>query len=213
MQGESVVNHMEKTASNPSDEQLVASFREGSAEAMEIIVERYGNRILRFGLKMCGHLQDAEDISQETFLSAFRYLDSFRGETRLINWLFKIASRACMRKRRKKKDEPDREISLDAWLPERPGDEGRSYQIPDPDAGPDAHLDRKEMKKVIGEAMRQLPPHYRIVLNLRDVEGFSTRETADILEISEQAIKTRLHRARLFMREKISEYFEEEAYG
>jgi RNA polymerase sigma-70 factor (ECF subfamily) len=157
-------------------------------------------------MKMCGHLQDAEDIAQETFLSAFRYLNGFREETKLRNWLFKIAARACMRKRRKKKHEPDREISLESLMQEGAGG---TYDIPDWSEDPSDNVLRTELKAIIHDAIQSLSPKYRMVFNLRDVEGFSTEETGEILGISAQAVKTRLHRARMFLRDKISKKYRE----
>lgn len=208
MQVESMALEMNKPArcTCEKDHQLIAAFKNGSMDAMEKIVEKYEKGIFNFGLKMCGHLQDAEDITQETFLSAFRYLEDFREETKLRNWLFKIAARACIRKRRKKKCEPDYELSLDAFMtPEGPA----KYEIPDWTEDPSGNLLRAELKEIIERAVRSLPPKYRLVFNLRDVEGFSTEETAQILEISTQSVKTRLHRARIFLREKISCYAKE----
>ncbi len=176
-------------------------------DAMEKIVGRYEDRIFTFGLKMCGHLQDAEDIAQETFLNAFRYLKDFRGETKLKNWLFMIATRACIRKRRKKKCEPDYEISLDSFIHED-GSDGK-YEIPDWSDDPSDNVMRAELKKIIDVAIQKLPHKYRLVFNLREIEGFNTKETAEILEISTQSVKTRLHRARLFMRDEISKQYME----
>jgi len=186
------------------DHALIESFKAGSSEAIEKLVERYESRLFRFGLRMCGHQQDAEDIAQETFLSAFRHLDRFRQETPLKNWLFKIAARACFRRRRKKKGEPEREISIES-LKENNGD----YVIPDFSETPDESVIRNELKAVIDGAVRELPSKYRTVFNLRDIEGFSTEETAGIVGISEQLVKTRLHRARLFLRNKISAAYKE----
>ena len=198
---------MTSITSNPTDHDLIAEFKSGSMEAMEKIVGRYEDRIFTFGLKMCGHLQDAEDIAQETFLNAFRYLKDFREETKLKNWLFMIAARACMRKRRKKKCEPDYEISLDSFIHED-GSDG-NYEIPDWSDDPSDNVMRTELKKIIDAAIQTLPHKYRLVFNLREIEGFNTKETAEILEISTQSVKTRLHRARLFMREEISKQYME----
>ena len=187
------------------DHALIDRFKKGSMEAMEKIVSLYEGRIFNFGMKMCGHLQDAEDITQETFLNAFKSLHQFRGETKLKNWLFKIAAHACIRKRRKKKCAPDRELSLDALLPHN--GPGESYDIPDWSNDPSDALLRSELKEVIESAVGGLPPRYRLVFNLRDIEGFSTEETASILDISPQSVKTRLHRARLFLRKTISEHY------
>ena len=198
---------MKSIASNPTDHHLITEFKAGSVDAMEKIVGRYEDRIFTFGLKMCGHLQDAEDIAQETFLNAFRYLNDFREETKLKNWLFKIAARACIRKRRKKKCEPDYEISLDSFIHED-GSDG-NYEIPDWCDDPSDNVMRTELKKIIDAAIQTLPHKYRLVFNLREIEGFNTKETAEILEISTQSVKTRLHRARLFMREEISKQYAE----
>ena len=193
---------------NATDNHLVAKFKAGSTKAMEQIVGRYEERIFTFGMKMCGHLQDAEDITQETFLSAFRYLKGFRGETKLKNWLFKIAARACFKKRRKKKFEPEREISLESLM-EKEGP-GSKYEIPDWSNDPSDNILRAELKQIIDTAIQSLPPKYRFVFNLRDIEGFNTQETAEILGISPQSVKTRLHRARLYLRKEISKHYKEE---
>lgn len=198
---------MNRAAGEKSDHQLITDFKAGSTEAMETIVERYENQVFTFGLRMCGHVQDAEDIVQETFLNAFRYLDGFREETKLRNWLFKIAARACIRKRRKKKCEPEKEISLESFVHEN-GNQGK-YEIPDWSDDPSDSVLRSELKQVIDAAVLSLPTKYRLVFNLRDVEGFNTEETAEILGISPQSVKTRLHRARLFLREKISDHYKE----
>jgi RNA polymerase sigma-70 factor (ECF subfamily) len=189
-----------------TDAQLIEDFKAGSTAAMEEIVSRYENSIFTFGLKMCGQIQDAEDIVQETFLNAFRYLDGFRQETKLKNWLFKIASSACIKKRRKKKCEPDHELSLDAF----PIDGvNTTYQIPDWSNDPSDAFMRGEMKQIMDEAIQALPHKNKLVFNLRDIEGFSTKETADILDISVESVKTRLHRARRFLREKIARAYKE----
>jgi RNA polymerase sigma-70 factor (ECF subfamily) len=202
------MSYMTQTATNAIDHDLIVRFKAGSMEAMEKIVERYEKRIFTFGLKMCGHLQDAEDIVQETFLNAFRYLGRFREETKLKNWLFKIAARACIRKRRKKKCEPDYEISLESFVHEDGSD--IKYEIPDLSEDPSDNILHAELKQVIDAAIQSLPHKYRLVFNLRDTEGFSTEETSEILGISVQSVKTRLHRARLFLREKISGHYREE---
>ncbi|MGM0427119.1 MAG: RNA polymerase sigma factor [Thermodesulfobacteriota bacterium] len=190
-----------------TDAELIEQFKAGSMEAMEQIVSRYENRIFTFGLKMCGQLQDAEDIVQETFLNAFRYLDGFRQEAKLRNWLFKIAASACIKKRRKKKCEPDHELSLDAFPGNGDGD--TPYEIPDWSNDPSDAVMSGELKQIMDTAIQALPHKNRLVFNLRDIEGFSTKETADILDISIESAKTRLHRARRFLRDKLSNAYKE----
>ena len=198
---------MPNAESHHTDEKLVDEFKAGSMEAMEKIVARYEKPLFTFGMKRCGQRQDAEDVAQDTFMSAFRYLDRFRGETKLKNWLFKIAARACIKKRRKKKAEPDRLLSLD--MPAEDDGNVNRYDIPDWSNDPSDKMLNTELKGIIDTAIRSLPHKYRLVFTLRDVQGFSTQETADILDITVQSVKTRLHRARLFLREKISDLYKE----
>ncbi|MBW1721214.1 MAG: sigma-70 family RNA polymerase sigma factor [Deltaproteobacteria bacterium] len=192
------------------DHELITRFKKGSMEAMEKIVERYEEPLFNFGLRVCGHPQDAEDIMQETFLNAFKSLQDFREETKLKNWLFKIAANACYRKRRKKKFEPDRELSLEELG--NPDKGPQAFEIPDWSNNPSDDLLRTELKEVIAAAIVKLPPKYRMVFNLRDLQGFNTEETAEILGITPQSVKTRLHRARLFLRKEISGHYKESAH-
>ncbi len=194
------------------EHRLVERFREDPPGAIQELVETYEEGLYNFGIRMCGQKEDAEDIVQETFLSAFRYLEDFREEARLKNWLFKIAANACRRKRRKKSSEPDYELSLDSLLPGGDG-ESETYQIPDVSSDPSQDLLRAELKEVIRGALGSLPPKYRMTFSLRDMEGFSTEETAEIMGVTPQAVKTRLHRARLFMRKSISEHYRKDRAG
>ena len=198
---------MNENKTNVDDHDLVRRFKKGSMDAMEEIVAKYEDAIFNFGLKMCGQTQDAEDITQDTFLNAFKSLHGFREESKLKNWLFRIAANACIRKRRRKKCEPDKEISLESLLPgnNRP----ENYEIPDWSTDPGKALLRSELKQIIDTAITSLPGKYRAVFDLRDIEGFSTEETAKILGITVPSVKTRLHRARFFLRREISNRFKE----
>ncbi|MFC1863985.1 RNA polymerase sigma factor [Thermodesulfobacteriota bacterium] len=185
-----------------TDHGLINKIRQGSMDAMEKIVARYENAIFNFGLKMCGQRQDAEDVAQDTFLNALKSMPGFREETKLKNWLFRIAANACLRKRRKRKHEPEREISLEGFID---NDTMREFEIPDWSTNPDNALMKAEFKSVIDNAIRELPPGYRMVFTLRDIEGFNTEETAEIIGISKQLVKTRLHRARFSLRKSVSD--------
>lgn len=198
---------MNQIKTDDHDHELIARFKQGSEGAIEEIVAKYEETLFNFGLRMCGHKQDAEDIMQETFLNAFKSLKDFREETKLRNWLFRIAANACYRKRRKKKYEPDRELSLESLMGAQGVDQ--TFDIPDLSNDPGEKLLRNELKEVIAAAVQELPPIYRMVFNLRDIEGFNTEETADIMGISQQSVKTRLHRARLYLRNSITTHYEE----
>ena len=143
---------------------------------------------------------------QETFLNVFRYLKDFRYETKFKNWLYRIAASTCIKKRRKSKFAPERELSLEAFILK---DEAEAQaQVPNWALMPLDQLLNEELADMINQAILSLPEKYRLVIVLRDIEGFSTAETAQILGLSASNIKVRLHRARLFLREKLKGYFE-----
>jgi RNA polymerase sigma-70 factor (ECF subfamily) len=169
----------------------------------EQIYREHADKLFAFGQKICGHVHDAEDLVQETFLNAYRGLDGFRGDAKMSTWLYAIAARVCIRKRRKKKDAPDRELSLDEFLPTDDG-EFRLQPIAD-GPNPEQALQNKELKDVLDDAIQALPRHYRLVLVLRDMEGLSAGEVGSIMGLNERAVKSRLHRARLFVRQRLSQ--------
>jgi RNA polymerase sigma-70 factor (ECF subfamily) len=139
---------------------------------------------------------------QETFLNAYRGLKDFRGESQVSTWLYTIASRACLRMRRKKKGAPDRELSLEEFVPTSEGE--FRLQIPVDGLTPEQALENKELREALDQAINKLPKKYRMALVLRDMEGLSAAETGAIMGLSERAVKSRLHRARLFVRRELS---------
>jgi RNA polymerase sigma-70 factor (ECF subfamily) len=143
---------------------------------------------------------------QETFLNVFKYLKDFRYETKFKNWLYRIAASICIKKRRKSKFAPDRELSLEEFLPKE--DAQTPGSIPNWVQLPLEKLLNEELSKMLQEAIISLPEKYRVVAILRDVEGFSTAETAQILNIGESNVKVRLHRARLYLKDILKGYFE-----
>jgi RNA polymerase sigma-70 factor (ECF subfamily) len=133
-------------------------------------------------------------------------LNGFRYETKFKNWLYRVATSACLKKKRKSKFAPDRELSLEEFLPR-----DKSAAAMEMPAWASQPLDRvldEELGGIIRKALMELPEKYRLVAVLRDVEGFTTRETAEILDLTPGNIKVRLHRARLFLREALKEYHE-----
>lgn len=188
------------------DSQLVQAINDGRTELFQKLVEKYQQRLYTFGMRMCGESRDAEDLVQETFLNVFRYLKGFRYETRFKNWLYRVATTTCLRAKRKPKHAPDRELSLEEFMPGE-GDD-LPDQAPDWAHRPLDQLLNEELAEHIKKAIIELPKKYRMVVILRDQEGFSTEETAKILDISASNTKVRLHRARLFLREKLKGYFD-----
>jgi RNA polymerase sigma-70 factor (ECF subfamily) len=151
--------------------------------------------------------QEAEDVLQETFLSALKALPDFEGRSSLSTWLYRIASNASLMRLRKK--QPDT-VSVDEPLTL---DDGESVprQLADWSNLPEDELLSSETRQVMDEAISELPESLRIVFILRDIEGLSTADTGEVLDLSEGAVKTRLHRARLWLRERLSAYFAERA--
>jgi len=186
---------------------LIVASQSGDPGAQVAMVRRYKDRLYGFAMRMCRNVEDAKDILQETFLGMVRALPDFRGESRFTTWLYRIASNACLKKHRRGvfDPEPEQVISLDALMP-RPDAEGRKPEIPDWSEDAEGALLRGELAREMEAAIDALPREYRIVLLLRDVEGFSAEETAEMLRLSVPAVKSRLHRARLIVRQRLGQY-------
>jgi RNA polymerase sigma-70 factor (ECF subfamily) len=181
---------------------LVALAQQGDQVALAQLVETHQQRIYNVALRMCGNPQDAEETLQETFLSAIEALPRFEGRSQLSTWLYRIASNAClMRKRRESKD-PTMLVETD----EDGGDPLPRYFV-DWSYRPDDILLDRELQDFLEQAILALPETLRIVFIWRELEGLSTAETAEAVGISESATKVRLHRARLQLRELLSDYF------
>lgn len=173
-----------------------------SVAAFDRLYRDHVDRMYRFAQRLCGSPDDAKDLVQETFLSAYRSLKDFRGESSISTWLYAIAAHACQRMRRKRKGEPERELSLDALIPTADGD--MPLQVPGSDLTPEERLEHKELRHSLFSAVHKLPKKYRMVLVLRDMEGLSAREVGAVMDLTERAVKSRLHRARLFLRHELN---------
>ena len=190
------------------DFELIRAINSGQYDRFPDLVKRYEQKLYNFSLRMCRDAADAEDTVQETFLNVFKYLKDFRYETKFKNWLYRVAASACIKKRRKSKFAPERELSLDEFFPQ---DEAEiPDRVPNWAQMPLDMLLNNELLDKINQAIFSLPEKYRLVIVLRDIEGFSTAETAQILKLSPSNVKVRLHRARLFLRDNLKGYFENE---
>ena len=204
------MSKLTKTTPHKDDDfEVLRAISNGERERFADIVDRYASKLYNFGLRMCGSVSDAEDMVQDTFINAYRYLDGFRGETKFKNWLYRLAASACLKKKRKSKYAPERELSLDEFLP-REG-EALPTEVPQWACEPLDKLLNRELNKTLREKILALPEKYRLVLVLRDIEGFSTEEAARILGLTPSNIKVRLHRARLYLREQLKDYFGNDA--
>jgi len=179
----------------------------GDANAFDRFVEHFRAKIFHYSWLMCGQREDAEDVAQETLLKVFESFDQLREPERVRPWVFRIARNACLMKRRKSVYAPSQELSLDEFMPaiDHQGGHAR-LQIADWSGLPDRQILQLEMKQVLDQAIGALPENYKSVILMRDVEELSTLETAQVLDLTEDVVKTRLHRARLAVRQKLDEY-------
>jgi RNA polymerase sigma-70 factor (ECF subfamily) len=187
---------------HPEDDEraFVDALRRGEPDALPALVDRYGSRIYGFASRMCHSDEDAKDIVQETFLATLRSASGFRGEARLSTWLFRIAANACRKMHRRGKFEPAHPLSLDELMPS----EAEKAALAGAADTPDAALLRTDRREVLESAIAALPPGYRAVLILRDLEGLSTDEAAHALGLTPATVKVRLHRARLTLRASLA---------
>jgi len=177
----------------------------GSPHAFDRFVEHFRSKIFQYSWLMCGDRADAEEVAQETLLKVFENFARIREPERVRPWVFRIAKNACLMKRRKSTFAPAAELSLDELMPVRKDGDPVRIEIADWSALPEDLLLRAELRQALGTAIGELPEIYRSVILLRDLEELSTQETAEVLELSEDTVKTRLHRARLAVRQKLDE--------
>ena len=191
------------------EETLIAASKRGDSTALDALVRAHQDHVYAFAMRMCRNVEDAKDILQETFLGMVRSVREFREESKFTTWLYRIASNACLKKRRRGVHDPspDQELSLDELMP-RPDSDGRKPEIADWSEDAEQALLRGELSQRMEAAIDKLPREYKIVLVLRDVEGLSAEETAQAVGLSVAAVKSRLHRARVFVRRELAEYFE-----
>lgn len=192
---------------NQADKDLVKALHRGDRYACNDLVERFSGRIYNVALKLTGHPTEAEEVLQETFINACRGAENFEGRSSLGTWLYRIATNnGLMRLRRR--EAPT--VPLDA---PSEANEGREYwprQLHDWHWEPESVALTGELRRAMDEAVEMLPDSLRAAFVLRDLEGLSTKEAAEVLDISPSNLKVRLHRARLVLREQLAAYFTEQ---
>jgi RNA polymerase sigma-70 factor (ECF subfamily) len=178
----------------------------GDAEAFTPFVESFQHRIFQYAWMMCGQREDAEEVAQDTLLKIFENFDQLQDPERVKAWVFRIAKNYCLMKRRRSVFAPERELSLDELLPENGGQTRRAMEVTDGRERAEELVLRGELNVELEKALRTLPDTYRSVVLLRDVEELSTAEAAEVLELSEDVVKQRLHRGRLALRKSLAGY-------
>ena len=182
---------------------LLAKAREGDIAAFSELVNRYSRKIYRLAKHITQNDADAEDVLQETFMKSFEHLGDFQGQSKFYTWIVRIAVNESLMKLRKRKS--DRTVSLDEPLDT--GEDTVVREIAVWDENPEQQYSREELAKILDEAVESLKPAFRTVFVLRDIEEMSTEEAAEALGISVPAVKSRLLRARLQLREKLTRFF------
>src|SRR5690349_1377614 len=183
--------------------QLVQAAKGGDVSAFEDLVKRYDRNVFRIAQHITQNREDAEDVVQDAFLKAYQNLGQFQGQSKFYTWLVRIAvNEALMRLRRRR---PERMVSLDEDV--KTEDDSVPREVADWSPNPEQQYSQAELKDILTRTIQGLPPGFRTVFVLRDVEGLSTEETADALNLSIPAVKWRFLRARLQLRERLSRYF------
>jgi RNA polymerase sigma-70 factor, ECF subfamily len=183
---------------------IIAAAHAGDPKALEALVEQQQARVYRFSMKMCGDEEDAKDVLQETLLAMVRNIGRYRRAAPLPTWLYSIARSFCIKKRRRSKFAPDgnRIVELSG-----------AENVADAKRGPDEALAGRQLAATLDHAIAELPPPYREVLVLRDIEGLSASEAAKVLGVRVAAVKSRLHRARAAVRGRIAPLLDRESGG
>jgi RNA polymerase sigma-70 factor, ECF subfamily len=189
-----------------ADLALVERLRLGDAAALEALMERYASRVYRLAHGILRNAADAEEVAQDVFLTLFQKIHTFEGRSALASWIYRVTTNTALIKRRGRK--ADREVSIDArlptFLPDGHRAEGRAFVEADWSQTPESDLLSRETRAILERAIDELPAAYRTVLALRDVEGLSSEQVAEILGDSVPAVKSRLHRARMVLREELT---------
>ncbi len=182
-------------------DQAIVLLKRGGDDALEKAVALLQQSVFAFGMRVCGQRQDAEDTMQEVLVKSLPYLPKFESSKALAVWLYKVAKNRCLMSRRKSKFAPKVELSLEELMPDRDDLERLDGRI---SVSPEGAAIRGEQGQRLREAIRSLPPNYRIVLVLRDMEGLTDEEVAEITGLRPGTIRVRLHRARLFVRKELA---------
>jgi RNA polymerase sigma-70 factor, ECF subfamily len=188
---------------------LVSAAKAGDVSAFEQLVKRYDRNVFRIAQHITHSREDAEDVVQEAFLKAYSNLAQFQGQSKFYTWLVRIAVNEALMKLRRRR--PERFVSLDEDV--KTEDDSLPREVADWSPNPEQLYNQSELRDILSRTIQGLPPTFRTVFVLRDVEGLSTEETAEALDLSVPAVKSRLLRARLQLRERLNRYFQKRENG
>src|ERR1700746_4096975 len=183
---------------------LVQAAKKGDVSAFEELVRRYDRNVFRIAQHITQNREDAEDVVQDAFLKAYSNLEQFQGQSKFYTWLVRIAVNEALMKLRRRR--PERTVSLDEEV--KTEDDSVPREVADWSPNPEQQYTQAELREILDKTIHGLPATFRTVFVLRDVEGLSTEETAEALDLSVPAVKSRLLRARLQLRERLNKYFQ-----
>ncbi len=188
------------------EQELIRRAQEGDEKAFSEIVRRNENLVFSFAFKVCRNREYAEETLQDTFVNVFRKLKQYDGKSKLSTWLYTIVTNNCLMKRRRRKLEKDSIPIEELELPRSSTSGEHRESVPIIAHTPLQDSMTAELRRLLDEAIQKLPVEYRLVFILRDIEEKSTVETARIMNLSVPAVKSRLHRARVYLKEQLQEY-------
>jgi RNA polymerase sigma-70 factor (ECF subfamily) len=196
---------IQHSISDPPSEELVLvrAAKGGDDAAFGELVRRYDRNVFRIAQHITQNREDAEDVVQDAFLKAYTNLQGFQEQSKFYTWLVRIAVNEALMKLRRRR--PERTVSLDEDI--KTEDDSVPREVADWSPNPEQNYNQAELREILSRTIQGLPPGFRTVFILRDVEGLSTEETAEALELSIPAVKSRLLRARLQLRERLNRFF------
>src|SRR5512138_1904163 len=194
---------------NTDELALVRAAKAGELSAFEALVKKYDRNVFRIANHITHNREDAEDVVQDAFLKAYENLEQFQGQSKFYTWLVRIAVNEALMKLRKRR--PERMVSLDEDV--KTEEDSLPREVADWSPNPEQQYTQAELRDILTRTIQGLPPGFRTVFVLRDVEGLSTEETAEALDLSIPAVKSRLLRARLQLRARLSRYFHKRETG
>ena len=205
------MGNIQTGVSEPVSEELalVRAAKAGDMGAFEELVKRYDRNVFRIAQHITQNREDAEDVVQDAFLKAFSNLEQFQEQSKFYTWLVRIAVNEALMKLRRRR--PERTVSLDQEV--QTEEDSMPREVADWSPNPEQQYSQAELKDILGKTIQGLPSGFRTVFVLRDVEGLSTEETAEALGLSIPAVKSRLLRARLQLRDRLSKYFKQRKNG
>jgi RNA polymerase sigma-70 factor (ECF subfamily) len=206
-----MMSAIETNVTEPVNDELalVQAAKGGDVSAFEQLVRRYDRNVFRIARHITQNREDAEDVVQEAFLKAYNNLKGFQGQSKFYTWLVRIAVNEALMKLRRNK--PQRMVSLDEEV--KTEEDSVPREVADWTPNPEQQYNQAELREILSKTIQGLPQGFRTVFVLRDVEGLSTEETAEALDLSIPAVKSRLLRARLQLRERLSRYFQKRGNG